>query len=300
MTTQDARWAVSQYEGVRHLLPTGIMPQRTERMENLAGVAETVDAFLLDAFGVLNVGNTAIAGAPERVEMLRDMGKRVLVLTNGATSAVEQAQEKFAKLGFDFRLDDIVSSRDALTAALRQRREKGVWGVMAPSDARLETLGVTSTPLERDPAVYAEACGFLLLSTALWSAEQQDLLRRSLMENPRPVLVGNPDIVAPRETGLSIEPGYHGYALITELGLVPHLFGKPFGNIFDLALERLPGLEPSRIAMVGDTLHTDVLGGAAAGLRTVLVSDHGLFAGCDYSAFIDETGIVPDYVVPSI
>jgi ribonucleotide monophosphatase NagD (HAD superfamily) len=49
--------------------------------------------------------------------------------------------------------------------------------------------------------------------------------------------------------------------------------------------------------MVGDTLHTDVLGGAAAGCRTVLVTDHGLFAGRDTVPFIAASGIVPDFIV---
>ncbi len=51
--------------------------------------------------------------------------------------------------------------------------------------------------------------------------------------------------------------------------------------------------------MVGDTLHTDVLGGAAAGCRSVLVTDHGLFAGRDTAPFIAASGIVPDFIIPS-
>jgi glycerol 3-phosphatase-2 len=52
--------------------------------------------------------------------------------------------------------------------------------------------------------------------------------------------------------------------------------------------------------MVGDTLHTDVLGGAAAGCRSVLVTDHGLFAGRDTGLFISASGITPDFIVGSI
>ena len=48
--------------------------------------------------------------------------------------------------------------------------------------------------------------------------------------------------------------------------------------------------------MVGDTLHTDILGGAAAGLRTVLVTDHGLLKGMNASDLIQRSGIVPDFI----
>ena len=57
------------------------------------------------------------------------------------------------------------------------------------------------------------------------------------------------------------------------------------------------GLPPERLAMVGDTLHTDVLGGRAAGMGAVLVADHGLFAGRDVRGYIARSGIVPDAVV---
>ncbi len=51
--------------------------------------------------------------------------------------------------------------------------------------------------------------------------------------------------------------------------------------------------------MVGDTLHTDVLGGAAAGLKTVLVTDHGLFSGLNADDFVRRSGIVPDFIIPT-
>ena len=52
--------------------------------------------------------------------------------------------------------------------------------------------------------------------------------------------------------------------------------------------------------MIGDTLHTDVLGGQAAGLATILVTEHGLFAGHDTAPYIAQSGIVPDIALPSI
>ena len=38
--------------------------------------------------------------------------------------------------------------------------------------------------------------------------------------------------------------------------------------------------------MVGDSLHTDILGGAAAGMTTVLITDHGLFRGRMHCPFV--------------
>ena len=90
MSERDAGWAVRQYEAVRALLPASNMPKQSETAANLGAITRHIDVFLLDAFGVLNVGDTAIAGAPERVRQLQQMGKRVIVLTNSATFPAEQ------------------------------------------------------------------------------------------------------------------------------------------------------------------------------------------------------------------
>lgn len=300
MTLLDTDWAVGKYEAVRQLLPLAEMPQTSTRVANLGALAEAFDVFLLDAFGVLNVGDTAIDGACERVRSLQAMGKRVLVVTNSATYPAEQSLEKFTKLGFDFRLDDIVSSRDALDLALQHIVQTGTWGAIAARASQLDTLCVPCQRLETDRAAYDAACGFLLLSTTDWSEAQWDLLQDSLRAKPRPVLVGNPDIVAPRENGLSLEPGYHAYELVRQLDIRPEFYGKPFGTVYELALSRLPTVDPSRVLMVGDTLHTDVLGGASQGFRTALVTDHGLFTRREVAPFIHESGIVPDYILPTI
>jgi ribonucleotide monophosphatase NagD (HAD superfamily) len=109
--------------------------------------------------------------------------------------------------------------------------------------------------------------------------------------------VANPDIVAPREDGLTLEPGAFAHALADATGIAPVYFGKPFPDAYADALARLGGLAPHRIAMVGDTLHTDVLGGAAAGMGSVLICDHGLFAGLDLVPFMQRSGIVADWVL---
>ena len=64
-------------------------------------------------------------------------------------------------------------------------------------------------------------------------------LEASLRARPRPLVIANPDLVAPRETGLSLEPGYYAHLLADRLGIGPEFFGKPFKNIFDLAFARL-------------------------------------------------------------
>ena len=78
-------------------------------------------------------------------------------------------------------------------------------------------------------------------------------------------------------------------------------YGKPFGNAFSEVARRFePAVDRHRIAMIGDSFHTDILGGAAAGWRTVLVTDHGLVKDLDVDALMQSSGIVPDFIIPSI
>ncbi|MBL4891119.1 MAG: HAD hydrolase-like protein [Rhizobiaceae bacterium] len=77
--------------------------------------------------------------------------------------------------------------------------------------------------------------------------------------------------------------------------------GKPSSSVFDIVEERLAGeFSRQRICMIGDTLHTDILGGAARGWKTILVSDHGMFKGLDANEYVERNGIVPDWIVPTI
>ena len=291
--------AFGAYEAVRTRLPRASFPAASEAADRLDDIADRYDAFLLDAFGVLNVGETAIPGAPARVAALQRSGKRVLVLTNSASQTPEAALAKYRRLDFDFAPEDVISSRDALRCALAERPER-LWACMAPRSAGIENLGVSVHLLEEDPEIYRACDGIILLGSAGWTPIRQGMLEDALSRRPRPVLVGNPDIVAPREAGLTPEPGYFAHLLADRLGLSPLFFGKPFANIFDLALKRLGAVPRDRVLMVGDSLHTDVIGGAAAGLHTALVTSFGVFRTCQVASLVKTSGIVPHHILPSL
>ena len=53
----------------------------------------------------------------------------------------------------------------------------------------------------------------------------------------------------------------------------------------------------SRIGMVGDTLHTDILGANSFGLKSILMTKYGLFKNVNIGNIIKKTNISPDYIV---
>jgi len=293
----DADWAFDRYEAVRARLPQALFPAQSDMAHDLSEVADRYDAFVLDAFGVLNVGDTAIPGAVERMAQLQAMGKRLVVLTNAASYPRASALEKYRRLGFDFTPDEVVSSRDVASARLAALAPGATWAALAATGDSFADIPARVIDLLDTPGAYQDADGFLLLSQARWTPQVQRDLAQALATRPRPLVTANPDIVAPREDMLTVEPGAFAHDLADRLGIAPHWFGKPFGDAFDDARARLSGIAPDRIAMVGDTLHTDVLGGKAAGMGAILVARHGLFAGRDVTPYIARSGIVPDVIV---
>lgn len=290
----DVETAFARYEAIRHRLPQARFPVTSRRAATLSEVADDYDVFVLDAFGVLNVGERPIPGAVARVAELRARGKRLFVLTNGATHRRISALEKYGQLGFDFTAEEVVSSRDVAASALRAAPEGFLWAAAAGPQAGFDDLDARVADLEADPVLYDTADGFVLLSSATWRAGDQERLVASLTARPRPVVVANPDLVAPREAGLTLEPGWWAHDLADRAGVAPTYFGKPFQDAYDVIKARCPDVAPARMAMVGDTLHTDVLGGRAAGMGTVLILAHGLFAGRDAQTFVVRSGVRPD------
>lgn len=303
MTRADA---IARYTEVATRLPSPVNPDSTRCVDSLADLVDDIDVFVLDGYGVLNVGATTVPGAVEQVAYLQQLGKQVTVLTNGATLPVEQTVKKYANWGMNFTANDVVSSRNALENGLAQQDDSILWGVVGTDFAQIDQLAPKTLLLGDNPADYDAVDGFVFLSALDWTYDRQQLLLDALTVRTRPVLVGNPDLVAPVEGAMSLEPGLFAHALADAQVCTPQFYGKPFANAFDIVNQRLVNqrianqrrdkTDSSRIAMVGDTLHTDILGGANYGWKTVLIKNHGLMKEADSEQTIAATGIRPDYI----
>lgn len=289
--------AFERYEQIRSRMPSADFRSKGEARDNLGDLLDDFDAFVLDGFGVLNVGDRPIPTAAGRIAQLRAAGKRVLVMTNGASFPSTRTAARYRRWGFDLAEDDVISSRDALAIALAGYPGSMRWGFAATTESEIETLAAHALLLDDDPAAYTAADGIVLLSALEWNAERHELLHAALMKRRRPVLVGNPDLVAPHDDSLSLEPGWYANDLADRVGVIPVCYGKPYRQVFEMAGARLPGIAADRIAMVGDSLHTDILGAASYGWRTVLVAGHGIYKDQDLATLCRRSGIHPDFRV---
>ena len=288
LTTQKV---FERYEKIRPRLPQANYPRATSVITSILEISDEMDAFIFDAFGVLNLGNQLISGADYAIKELRSAGKEVRVLTNAASYDKAGAVKKFSDLGVKFKTQEIITSRDAAIQSLKP----GFWGVVTAADDKLRDLSFDYIRLENDTTAYDKVDGFLFLSTSEWNAQKQLLLQHSVLKNERPVIIANADLVAPRENGFTLEPGFYGHELVDLGASKVQFFGKPYSEVYQLLTKSLSEVPGNKIVMCGDSLHTDILGAASQGWKTVLVTKDGLFSGFDTKSYSKESGIFPNW-----
>ncbi len=296
---------INIYEGMRDFFPKYQENSKSiilaPRLEN---ILDNFDALLLDAFGVLNIGSTLVPGIIKTLEKARQKKITLLVLTNGASNDSFKKRDQLASLGLEFSNDEIISSREASEVFLSFNQPEEPLGVLGNVGNKLNIPNINCIELEQDIDMFDEMNSFILLGTLQWDTVWQEILFNSLKENPRPLFVANPDIVAPHEQNFTMEPAYYVSLLIKNGIHLPFWLGKPFPTIFELAINRINELSGryiplSKIGMVGDTLHTDILGANSFGLKSILMTKHGFFKNVNVGNIIKKTDISPDYIVES-
>jgi len=256
LTTQSM---FDRYQEVRSRFPkVGACPDTLDIL-SLLEITKDIDTFVFDTFRVLNVGDIMIPGADRRLNQLRERGCAIRVLTNAASYDRSSAIAKFKRLGFALADDEIITSREAVLPFL----PSGHWSVIAADVDPLTDLAVTTTRLLDSAIDYETVDQFLFLSTAAWTHHRQNLLVTAMQRFPRILLIGNADLAAPRDGGFSVEPGHWGHLIADMFPDHVRFSGKPFPEVYDLVETSLSNIPVNRIAMCGDTLHTDILGAAA-------------------------------------
>jgi HAD superfamily hydrolase (TIGR01450 family) len=294
---------IAMYEALRPHMPPAVPPPATRRVDRLVDILPHVDALILDGFGVINVGASVIDGIHDVLQMAAARDIAVMVLTNGAGKGAQASWTKYRDWGLSITRQQVVSSRDSLEAALPMVAAGRIVAPLGPA-ARPLDIG-TELTLADDPDLFERAQCFAFLGSAGWDDTLQTALEGALARGGRDLLVGNPDISAPLGGVFSAEPGYWAVRAMQATGIVPRWYGKPHAAAFDLVLDRMEQVhgrqfERRRVAMVGDSLHTDILGARAAGLQAVLLTGYGLF--CDGGAhdMIEACGIAPDWIAATL
>ena len=246
--------------------------------------------FLLDLDGTLYLDETLFDGTLPFLSRVREIGGRVLYLTNNSSRGVGAYIEKMARLGITATEDDFLTSTDATVRYIEKNHPKTLFYV-AGTRSFCEQLSAAGIPVTTDRN-HPEIGGILLgFDTELTFSKLENvciLLRREI-----PYLATNPDLVCPTWYGSVPDCGSVSKMICNATGKTPRFIGKPEPDMILLALEKT-GYGKADALMIGDRVYTDIAAGVHAGIDTVLVlSGEGTVADAEKS---DEkpTWILPD------
>ena len=113
----DLTAVIDIYQTQRTMMPQAV-PGAGRQRHALIDILDEFDGLILDGYGVINVGDNLVAGIEDLLQQAADRNKPVVVLTNGGSFESSLAAEKYVKWRLPIMPDAVVSSRDALHAAL--------------------------------------------------------------------------------------------------------------------------------------------------------------------------------------
>lgn len=265
------------------------------------------DVLLLDGYGVLNVGAGSVEGASDFVRYARSICLDVFLITNGGSADQQNLINKYLDLDIHFSPDEIISSRLALEHWLKSRNDINYVGYV---NYRVDTPSVKGKIFKKltpgNIEEWKSVDAICLFGTIDWNQEWQNCLKEVIHEN-KLILVANPDVVSPQLGYYQKEPGYWVF-IASDQKIRSNIiwFGKPYDKIFDFAFSKIArnqkslNLKRNRIALVGDSLHTDILGAQISGIKSILLTDYGICKNINLSEKIHQTRICPDYIVAKL
>jgi HAD superfamily hydrolase (TIGR01450 family) len=237
-------------------------------------------AFLFDLDGCLRYGREPAPGASAVLQSLRRRGKSILVLTNTSARGAEGLAEELQGIGLDLAAAQIQTTFDAAGEYIRYRFGPAkVLCLGSPAlQQRLGREGHEVLPLSRCQEARAVVVG----RDQAFNLER--LVAASKAIDAGAALIAlNMDVRMPVEGGdYTSGVGPMVAAISTLAYKAPEVLGKPSVAFFELALRRL-GVAPHEAVMIGDNVETDIKGGKAAGLFSILITASHVKPTADHS-----------------
>jgi len=226
---------------------------------------------IIDMDGVLWRGETAMPGLDQFFETLHAKQINFVMATNNGTKTAAMYMEKLAGFGIQMDPGRILTVAEATASYLQERYPPGtsiyVLGSQGLRDAHLAVgFQIVSPEQVKNGATANVVVGGLHFDFTYESLAMGALL----VEKGAQFVATDLDSTHPAEAGTMPGGGAILSIIITTTGVTPVSIGKPGPILFNTALERL-GSKAKDTAVVGDRLGTDIAGGNAAGLYTILV-----------------------------
>ena len=242
-------------------------------------LADRFDGFLVDLDGVVWIGDETVPGSVEALRELLAAGKRIVFVTNNPGRPPAAYGERLRRLGVEVGDEQVVTAGTVVARLAGEAAGAGGGAFVIGRSALKEMVAATGARLlegadaERaDVVVVSGHPGFDYgeLKTAKFALDRGARLFATSHDPTMPFPGGE-------------LPGTGAVLAAVEVasGKEATIAGKPAPHLFEMAMEAIR--EPSgrehrrgepreeRLAIVGDRIGSDIEGGRAAGLETILV-----------------------------
>lgn len=228
-------------------------------------LAEAYEVVFFDLDGVVYLGPEPVEGAAEGIHALRQRGLGIAFVTNNASRTPQAVANQLNSLGIEAEPDDVVTAAQAGAKMLVGRLSPGARVLIVGSSALADEISAVGlTPVrEVDPTPDAVIQGLDSDTTIRSLGEAGIAIQRGALW-----LATNTDPTRPTEQGLVPGNGAAVAMVRTAVDVDPLVAGKPAAPLIQETIRRLGS---SQAIFVGDRTDTDIAGGAAAGLDTMLV-----------------------------
>lgn len=259
--------------------------QLFQTFNGLQHIAKThqFKAWFLDQFGVLHDGKQPYPGAISTLQKLATTGAKMVIISNSSRRA-STTMEKMKILGFDTSLFLGAITSGELTHQYLQRRDDDWFAALGKSCIHmtwkgrgaisLEGLGLQVVDkVEEAEFVLAhgtEALGLSSGASCPMTLEELEKVLEHCAAKQIPMVVANPDFGTVEARDLRVMPGTLA-AKYEKLGGEVKWMGKPDKIIYKSAME-LAGVDAFDSIAVGDSLHHDIKGANAVGIRSAFIT----------------------------
>ena len=281
----------------------------SNKLVTIDDVSDRYDAFLVDLWGVLHDGVRPFQETLAALGKLKSQGKGVVFISN-SPRRISQARDGLVKMGVSPHLyDEIITSGELTHYVLENGLDpwlgKELRRCFLITGERNESVhkGLPLDFVDRpDQADFVLVTGTRNYGDAL--EEYEETLQACVAAN-LVMVCANPDIGVLHNGRYEICAGSHAerYEM---LGGSVRYYGKPYPDIYHHALKNVSA-NKERILMIGDNMHTDILGAAKCGLDSLLILSgmHADELACSRAVepsaerlkqFLDSSHIKPTYV----
>lgn len=247
----------------------------------------TVKGLAIDMDGTVYKGMDVIPGAREFVSQLNERSIPFVFVTNNSSKGRRYYYEKLIKLGFDVKLENILTSGIATLRFLQDGRPgKTVYPLGTESYVNeVKEFGI---PIDcKDPDIV-----LLSFDTSI-TYEKINTAYQFLM-NGAEFVATHPDDVCPTEKGYDVDigPFIMMFEHLTKKKAL--VIGKPNRLLLDMAAAEMD-IDADEIAMIGDRLYTDIRMAADNGITSALV-----LTGETSVGDLEGSEVKPTYVLDSV